>query len=133
MTPNLQNAGYSYRGIQVGEPNLPESERDSTLWWNRSAFVAGTPGEWGNAGRGLVELPGFKNVALLLSKYFQLPWEGHRLQFRFEAFNLTNTPHLGTPGNAFGIFSINATSTAAARIFTADSPRIIQFALKYKF
>ncbi len=133
VTPNLQNAGGSYRGIQAGEPNLPESERDSTLWWNRSAFVAGTPGEWGDAGRGLLELPGWKNMDFLLSKYFQLPWEGHRLQFRFEAFNFSNTPHLGGPGGSNFGFSINAASTFGARIFRADLPRIIQFALKYSF
>ena len=83
--------------------------------------------------RGMLELPGWKNMDLLLSKYFQMPWEGHRLQFRFEAFNLTNTAHLGGPGNNNPVRAINANSTNGARIFLADLPRIIQFALKYNF
>ena len=95
--------------------------------------MAGTPGEWGDAGRGLLELPGWKSMDFLLSKYFQLPWEGPRLQFRFEAFNFSNTPHLGGPGNSNFGSSINAASTRGAKIFQADLPRIIQFALKYSF
>ena len=131
--PNTQQAGGADRGNLVGNPNLPERERDSTNWWNRSAIEAGPAGEWHNAGRGLIELPGFKNWDFLMSKYFDMPFEGHRLQFRFEAFNFTNTPHLGAPGAAFAGAAINANSTNAARIFFADLPRILQFALKYNF
>jgi len=117
----------------VGEPNLPSSERDSMLWWDRFAIEAGPPGEWGDVGRGILELPGWSNLDLLLSKDFHLPMEGHRIQFRFEAFNLTNTAHLGGPGNNTGVHAINAASANGAQIFLADLPRIIQFALKYNF
>ena len=118
----------------MGEINLPESERDSMRWFNPSAIVAGPEGEFGNAGRNLIEGPGRKNFDLLLSKYFPLPWEDHRLQFRFEAFNLTNTPHLGPPSSSTG--TLNDTSVGlqnVARIRRAGPPRIIQFALKYIF
>ena len=131
-TPDTQNTGGRYRGVLVGEPNLPESERDSTRWWNRSAIAAGPAGEWGDVGRGILEQPGFKNVDFLLSKYFRLPWEGHRIQFRFEAFNLTNTPHLGGLAN-FDTSPINAASPSSVKLIRADQPRIIQFALKYAF
>ena len=33
-----------------------------------------------------------------------MPWEGHHLQFRAEAFNFTNTPHWGRPNRGFGGF-----------------------------
>ncbi len=131
--PNNQGNGGPNRGQIVGELNLPESQRDSTLWWNRFAVEQGDPGVWHNGARGMLELPGWKNMDLLLSKYFQMPWEGHRLQFRFEAFNLTNTAHLGGPGNNNPVRAINANSGNGARIFLADLPRIIQFALKYNF
>ena len=135
FTPNTANAGGAYRGILVGNPNLPESERDSRLWWNRSAISGPAPGAapaHGDVGRGILELPGWKNFDFLMSKYFNMPWEGHRLQFRFEAFNLTNTPHLGAP-NANPVRNINAAAASAVIITRADLPRIIQFALKYNF
>ena len=103
-------------------------------WFNDSAIVAGPEGEFGNAGRNLIEGPGRKNFDLLLSKYFALPWEDHRLQFRVEAFNLTNTPHLGPPGRAFGLLNdTNVGRSGVARIPRAGPPRIMQFALKYLF
>ena len=133
LNPNTQRSGGAYRGLLVGDPNLPEKQRDSMRWWNREAIAAGPNAEWGNVGRGILELPGWKNLDLLLSKNFQLPMEGHRIQFRFEAFNLTNTPHLGGPGTTNPVRAINAASATGARIFRADAPRILQFALKYNF
>ena len=49
------------------------------------------------------------------------------------SFNLTNTAHLGKPGNSRATGPIDANNTNGARIFLADLPRIIQFALKYNF
>jgi hypothetical protein len=105
-------------------------------WFNRDAIVVGPPAQHGNAGRGLIEAPGWKNLDLLLSKNFSMPWEGHRIQFRFEAFNLTNTPHLAAPStftNSLDFTIIPIGNPNATRIIAADDPRIIQFALKYVF
>ena len=46
-----------------------------------------------------------------------------RMQFRFEAFTLTNTPRFGAPGAVVG--------TAAFGVITgAGTPRNLQFGLK---
>jgi outer membrane receptor protein involved in Fe transport len=135
FAPDFQNAGGTYRGNLVGDLNLPESERDSMRWFNRQAIVAGPQGEFGNAGRGLLEAPGYKSLDFLVSRNFPMPFEGHRLQFRFEAFNFTNTPHLASPSNNTNnnLTQVDVNNPASVRILAADEPRIIQFALKYTF
>ena len=133
FTVNNANTYGPYRGNLTGNPNLPESERDSTRWFDDSVFVLGPPGQYGNAGRGTIESPGWKNLDFLASKNFPMPWEGHRLQFRFEAFNFTNTPHLGAPSTDPILTSIPIGNPNATRIIRADEPRIVQFALKYSW
>jgi hypothetical protein len=133
FTVNNANTYGPYRGNLTGNPNLPESERDSTRWFDDSVFVLGPPGQHGNAGRGTIESPGWKNFDFLASKNFPMPWEGHRLQFRFEAFNFTNTPHLGAPSTDPILTSIPIGNPNATRIIRADEPRIVQFALKYSW
>ena len=135
LSPNIQQSGGTYRGDLVGEMNLPRGQRDSTLWWNRFAVAPSAPGTYGNIGRGMLELAGFKNFDFVLSKNFPMPFEGHRMQFRFEAFNFTNTPHLGPPDSFPGNPNSRADARLASsvRIVRADQPRIIQFALKYVF
>lgn len=84
------------------------------------------PGTIGNAGRNLIWAPGTKNLDLMLSRQFKMPWENHALQFRAEAFNATNTANFGSPATGIG-------TPTAGRITTAADPRRIQFALKYSF
>jgi hypothetical protein len=133
MNPNYANTYGPYRGDLVGEVNLPKDQRDSMRWFNDSALVPGTEGEFGNAGRGLIQAPGWKNIDFLMSKNFPMPFEGHHLQFRFEAFNLTNNAHLGAPSINATLTQIVIGNSASTRILRAGPPRQIQFALKYVF
>jgi hypothetical protein len=70
--------------------------------------------------------PDSRNFDFILAKTFRMPKEGHRLQFRFEAFNFTNTPTFGQPNSGLR-------APATGTITQADEPRRIQFALKYSF
>ena len=54
------------------------------------------------------------------------PVEGIRVQFRAEAFNITNAPAFGSPGGAFGTGTFGVISSAGL-------PRNIQIALKVLF
>jgi hypothetical protein len=53
--------------------------------------------------------------------------ERFHLQFRAEFFNLFNHPQFGPPGNSFGTPSFGIVSSQA------NSPRLLQFALKFAF
>ncbi len=123
----VYNNGGVHRGDQVGDPNLPRDERTVDRWFNTGFAVAAKPGVYGNVGRNVIDGPGWVNVDFLASKEFPLPWKEHTLQLRFEAFNLTNTPHFGAPNT-------QVATTSAGRITASNGdPRLIQFALRYAF
>ncbi len=124
--PDTINLGGRFRGDLVGNPNLPESQRTVDRWFNTDAFAAPVPLEFGNAGRAIIDGAGWKNFDFTASKNFYLPWEDQYVQFRFESFNFTNTPHFGSPNLTVG-------STTAGVITNAADARTIQFALKYVF
>lgn len=123
---NNQNMGGAARGDWVRNPNLPSSERTIDRWFDLTAFAVNVPGTIGNAGRNLIWGPGTRNLDLMLSRQFKMPWEGHLIQFRAEGFNATNTANFGAPATGIG-------TPTAGRITTAADPRRIQFALKYVF
>jgi len=71
--------------------------------------------------------PSFWNLDLGLAKSFAMPWEGHRLQLRADAFNVFNR-------NAFGLPNANINSAGFGQITTSSTtPREIQFAIRYDF
>ncbi len=119
-----QNSGTRNRGNRVASGKLDNPTIDK--WFDEQAFVASAPGVIGNAGRNVLIGPGNKTFNFILSKQFRMPWEGHAVQFRFESFNLTNTPNFGQPNSG-----LRAIPTAT--ITQAEDPRRIQMALKYTF
>jgi hypothetical protein len=123
---NNQNLGGANRGDWVRNPNLPASERTIDRWFDLGAFVPNVPGTIGNAGRNLIWGPGTRNFDLMISRIFKMPFEGHTLQFRAEAFNASNTANFSAPAAGIG-------TPTAGRITAAADPRRIQFALKYVF
>jgi hypothetical protein len=82
-------------------------------------------GEVGN--RNVFRSQGYWNVDAVVSKKFAMPWEGHVLTFRAEAYNLFNKNFFGPP-------NLDFQSTEFGLITTSQSdPRVIQFALRYDF
>jgi hypothetical protein len=67
---------------QLGQPSLFANTNDA------KAFMGQYPGTVGT--RGIVRLPSVRNTDLSIAKYFRMPFEGHRLQVRGEAFNAFN-------------------------------------------
>lgn len=92
----------------------------------RDAFQLQAPGQFGNAGRNVLRGPHTDVVDLSILKEFPIK-ERANAEFRWEIFNLTNTPLFGQPNTNFS-------SSAAGQITSlAGDPRVMQFALRLSF
>ena len=132
LLPEIDNSGTGRSILGFGtndRPNLignPELSNPTTSqWFNTAAFAFSAPGTFGNAGRNIVDGPGFQSVNASLVKNTAFT-ESVSLQFRVEAFNLFNHPNFNLPDNFLG-------SPTFGRITSARDPRHIQFGLKLLF
>ena len=107
------------------DPQLPSDQRDPERWFNTDAFVPNDEFTFGNAGRNVVLGPGLFNWDFAVYKRFRVT-ESKYFQFRFEAFNFTNTPNFGFPNSEVG-------NNNFGRITGAGRPRNLQFGLKFIF
>ena len=92
---------------------------------------------FGNSGRDILRGPGVFNVNASLFRNFRLT-EKFQLQFRAEAFNLTNTPQFGQPGATVTSATFNADGSVKSlngytQITSASNERQLRFALKVSF
>jgi hypothetical protein len=99
------------------------------------SFRNAYPGETGE--RNIFRLPSFWVIDLGFGKTLDLPWENHKLQFRWEIFNVANTQKMGNVvGNTIELDPQNAVqSPTNFANFTAiqGTPRSMQFVLRYSF
>jgi len=101
------------------------------LFFNKAAFVR-HPRGFGNAGRNIIEGPGFQDVDLSLAKSTRIK-ESVNLQFRAEAFNVLNHPNFSQPNRmltAADFGRITATRTTRGDL---GSSRQIQLGMKLMF
>jgi hypothetical protein len=89
---------------------------DDGTWFDTSAFARVTDVRFGNVGRNTMRGPGVVNLDASLFRTFKTS-ERTNLQFRLEAFNVTNTPHFANPNgnvNSSNFGKVLATQTADA-------------------
>ncbi|MFZ0061125.1 MAG: TonB-dependent receptor [Pyrinomonadaceae bacterium] len=132
LLPEIDNSGTGRSILGFGandRPNLlgnPElTSRSTDRWFNTAAFAFPTPGTFGNAGRNIIDGPGYQSVNASLVKNTHLN-ERFNLQFRAEVFNLFNHPNFNLPDNFLG-------SPTFGQISSARDPRHLQFGLKLLF
>jgi len=105
-----------------------DAEGNPSLFSDVSAannFTDAYPGGVGT--RALVRLAGMVNFDIAVAKSFRLPWEGHRIQFRAEAYNAFNNVNFTAP-------SLTLQNPATFGEYQSTMPpREMQFALRYEF
>ena len=116
-----------------GEGGLPTMFANPQEAFN--SFRSPFPGETGDRNR--LRFPSFWVLDMGLQKYFTMPWEGHRVSFRWEVFNVTNTPIFTGPVSEprLGYKPETRTVPTGFGEFTAtkSNARVMQFALRYDF
>jgi len=89
-------------------------------------FAAPAPGTFGNAGRNIVRGDRFWNYDLSVFRSFPIK-EQLKLEFRAEAYNLTNTPHFANP-----IGNLNSANFGQSlRTLPFAGQRTLQFAIRF--
>ncbi len=129
FTPTISR-DVSNTGIGGQRPNRIRSGQldNPTIanWFDKTAFMSPLQYTFGNSGANILREDRFKNLDLSLFKQFQFT-ERIRLQFRAEAFNLTNTPSFSAPGTNID------TASGGLVTSTISAPRNVQFGLKLNF
>ncbi len=116
----------NYERLNFLGGNAYAANKSPSQWLNPAAFAIPAPGTLGNLGRDTLRSDRFKNLDLSLFKQFPIT-ESKKLEFRFETFNLTNTPVWNVP-------DINISDAAFGTISsTANRERQLQFGLKLYF
>jgi hypothetical protein len=123
-TGNSNNAGYYERLNVTGDPNLDHPT--TAQWFNTKAFAVPANFTYGNLGRNTLRTNWGRNLDLSLFRDFPVR-ESVRLQFRAEAFNVTNTPVWGTPVSNF------SNANFGRVLSVGNTPRQLQLALKLRF
>jgi hypothetical protein len=122
----FQGNNGTQRPNQVLE-NVYGDKKSLNTYLNAAAFAVPAQGTYGNVGQSNVVGPGYWDWSQSLARQFQIK-EGQRLEFRAEAFNVTNSLRRGNPGTTLG----NA-NTFGRILSSQGGPRIMQFAVKYFF
>lgn len=137
---NVQSNGTALR-----DPNVsPNSQQAAPNFFSDPQFAYQSyrnalPGETGQ--RNTLRRLSFITVDFGLHKSFHMPYnEDHKLTFRWEVFNATNTQRLGSPSitrSTYGLGQDSYIGTAPPNWGTITSsqgnPRVMQFGLRYDF
>jgi hypothetical protein len=124
-TNNNSSLGFAVqRPDRIANPNSFDG-RSVARYFNTAAFTSVPQFAIGNSSRNPVRGPGLQNADLMIGKTFRVT-ERMNIEFRAEAFNVSNTPPLNDPNGSFG-------SAAFGSITSAGNPRVFEFVGKVHF
>jgi hypothetical protein len=132
QTNNLNTGTGSQFPNRIASGVLASDARSIDRWFDASAFVS--PGQYvfGNSGRNILVGPGTRQVDLSLFKSFAF-MEKRRLEFRAEAFNVSNTPQFNNPNSSIGFAGVARITSAGSPTIYQRTSRQVQVALKLYF
>lgn len=132
LLPDIDNSNTGRSSLGFGANDRPNVAGDATLdhptperWFDTGAFSFPAFGSFGNAGRNILEGPGYANVNVAVIKSVPLGSRS-RLQIRAEFFNLLDRANYNLPDNFLG-------SPTFGQILSAQAPRRVQCGARLLF
>ena len=121
----------------VPQVNILGGHGTGQPYFEPAAFAPVTAVRFGNSGRNIIRGPGFFNLDGGVTRTFAVT-ERFKLQFRGEAFGVTNTPQFGLPGTTVSNAARNAdnsirTLNGYGEILGASGERQFQLGIKFLF
>jgi len=135
---SLNAPGNSQTADQVKTTvDKPKNVGRGVSWFDPMAFVPITTARFGNTGRNILRGPGRLNLDASVFRNFRVK-EKLTMQFRMEAFGVTNTPQFGNPGADASTATRNADGSIRAlnnftEVSSAVGERQLRFAVKFIF
>ena len=131
---DITGGGDGARIVVTGNPIIDRGSRSFERWFNTSVFARPARGDFGNAPKDVIRLPGTANFDISLFKNFPLKSERRYLQFRLELYNAFNhTQFSGVDTTARFDASGNQVNTNFGRVTAAREPRYMQMSLRFTF
>jgi hypothetical protein len=126
VTQGNNNVGSFATGLpnRIGDGTLSNPTADR--WFDPSAFQLVPSGTFGNAGRNILEGPGW--VTFDLSVQRRIPVSRANVALRWDVFNVFNRANFGLPNR-----DLSNASTVATITSLAGDPRIMQFSARISF
>jgi hypothetical protein len=132
LLPDIDNSNTGRSSLGFGANDRPNLTADPHLanptperWFDTGAFAFPAFGSFGNAGRNILEGPGYANVNLAVIKGVPMGSRA-RLQIRAEFFNLLNRANYNLPDNFLG-------SPTFGQVLSAGPPRRVQCGVRLLF
>jgi hypothetical protein len=125
VSRDVANIGVGgQRPNRIGEGTLANPTLD--VAFDKAAFVVPANFTYGNSGGSILRRDKLGVFDFSLFKQFFIG-ETQRIQFRAEVFNMPNTAYFSAPGTNIDV------SSGGRITSTANTPRKMQFGLKYYF
>jgi hypothetical protein len=126
----VNGVGFSNLDVAAGPLQLNGNPRNGEPYFDTSLFSLPALGSPGDASRRLFYGPGMDNwdIALLKETYFDES-KTKVLEFRMETFNTFNHAQFFGANTVDG----NINDSTFGKVVNADSPRLMQAALKFRF
>ncbi len=130
---SLNAPGNINRPNVNGAVDIPGGIGLGTLYFDKTKFSAPVSNTFGNLGRNVLHGPGIFTIDASVFRRFPIR-EQINLEFRAEAFNLTNTPQYNRPDTSFTSASFGSViSAGGTQSVIVNSSRQLQFSMRLQF